>query len=442
MTALGELQQLLHTIETRRGTLDRIRQHWEGRSPAAFLSKESRDALEDRVSRLSVNFPALAVRSMADRLKLRGFRTGGAQGLDDRAGRLMRQTDLHNVAELVHTDRQLYGAAYCTVWTTADGTRPVTLADSPFTAAAAIDPATGETTAAVRTWRTRGQAHAALFTPDTVRRYVADVADGGDILTATTWREAVGQSVDNVLGVVPVVPFIRRAHSADYAGTSAVADILDLSDAVAKALADAMVNSEYYAKPRRWATGLEIEEDADGNPVDPFGPSRFLQSESPDTKFGQLQPAAPTGQTDLVATLTQQIGALMGLPPHYLGLHGDQPANADSVRAAEAQLVSAAYSELRQLSHPWATVGALLLAIDSETDPDDYDVATEFESPEIKTPSQAADAAVKLRDIGVPLRNLLSHPLDYEPHEVDAIMSEHDRVAVQQAALNLGRMTP
>lgn len=440
MATPDTLADLLGTLENRRGKLHRLRQHWNGESPAAFLSKDSRDALDDRVARLSVNFPALVVRSMADRLKLRGFRHAGQQGTDETAGRLMRQTDLHNVAELVHTDRQLYGAAYCTVWTTADGSRPVALADSPWSAAAKIDPATGETLAAVRTWVAGKSAYAVLFTPDTVRRYTADVADGGTITEATNWAESKGD--DNPLGVVPVVPFIRRAHSDDYTGTSAVADILDLTDAVSKALADAMVVSEYYAKPRRWATGLEIEEDEDGNPVDPFGSGRFLQSESPETKFGQLTASAPTGQTDLVATLTQNIGALTGLPPHYLGLHGDQPANADSVRAAEAQLVSGAYSEQRQLSRPWADVAALLLAVASETDPSEYDVATEWESPEVKTPAQAADAAVKLRDIGVPLRHLLAHPLDYTPHEVDSIMAEHDRQAVQHAALNLGRMTP
>src|SRR5699024_5378356 len=98
------------------------------------------------------------------------------------------------------------------------------------------------------------------------------------------------------------------------------------------------VTSEYFARPRRWATGLEIEEDDDGRPIDPFGDSRLLQSEDPETKFGQLDPARLDGYNDLSAMLTQHIGALTGLPPHYLGLHGDQPANADSVRAAESQL--------------------------------------------------------------------------------------------------------
>src|SRR5699024_2838028 len=146
-------------------------------------------------------------------------------------------------------------------------------------------------------------------------------------------------------GIVPVVPFIREQSSEDVEGTSAVEDILDLTDAQAKILADAMVTSEHFARPRRWATGLEIEEDEDGNVVDPFRNETHMQSESPDTKFAYVNTADMSGHETLIATFTHHIGSLPELPPHYLGLHGDQPANADGVVAAEAQLTTAAYSD-------------------------------------------------------------------------------------------------
>src|SRR5690625_3208158 len=128
-----------------------------------------------------------------------------------------------------------------------------------------------------------------------------------------------------------------------------------------------MVTSEYFARPRRWATGLEIEEDDDGNPVDPFGESRLLQSEDPETKFGQLASTGLDGYSDLLANLTQQIGSLSGLPAHYLGLHGDQPPTADSIRAAETQLTATAYSEQRHLTGPWSEVAGWLNAINLGT---------------------------------------------------------------------------
>src|SRR5699024_12639384 len=84
--------------------------------------------------------------------------------------------------------------------------------------------------------------------------------------------------------------------------------------------------------------------------VDPFARSRLLQSEDPETNFGQLAPSTPQGQVELIATLTQQIGALTRLPAHYIGIHGDQPASAEGVRAAETQQVMAARTEIRYLT--------------------------------------------------------------------------------------------
>ena len=195
-------------------------------------------------------------------------------------------------------------------------------------------------------------------------------------------------------------------------------DLLDLTDAVAKILADALVTSEYYARPRRWATGLEIEEDEDGNIVDPFGAGRFLQSESPDTRFGQLDGSRLDGYTDMLATLTQQVGALSGLPPHYLGLHGDQPASADGIRAAEAQLTARARAEQRRTAAEWARVAWLLDAVSRGTSPELPDLrntSAAWHSPETSTPAMDADAAAKLRGIGVPLEAVLTDQLGIEP---------------------------
>src|SRR5699024_5554631 len=115
-----------------------------------------------------------------------------------------------------------------------------------------------------------------------------------------------------------------------------------------------------------------------------------------------------SGYASLIATITQQIGSLTGLPPHYLGLHGDQPANADGVRAAEAQLASAAYSDQRQLNSPWSRVAQLLSAVGNEAiDPTESNWKPVYPSPEIRTPAQAADAALKQRDIGIPLETVL-----------------------------------
>lgn len=431
--------ELSRAIDERAGKYRRIAAAWNGNSPAAFMSKKSREALDDRLSRLGVNYPRLVVNSKVDRLSVSGFVSRETGEIDAEAWQLWQRAGMISRSEQMHTDYYLFGAAYATVWGTLDG-RPAVTAGTPLSTCVQTDPATGEILASLRRLKVRDGTKAILFEPDQATVFKSTSPDY--IAGPGGWT--VESVTENPFGIVPTVPFIREQSSEDVAGTSAVEDILDLSDAQSKILSDAMVTSEHFARPRRWATGLEIEEDEEtGEIIDPFRKESHLQSESPDTKFGQFNSADLSGYENLIATITQQIGSLTGLPPHYLGLHGDQPANADGVRAAEAQLASAAYSDHRQLDTPWSRVAQLLRSVNDEgIDPAGTDAKPVYSSPEIRTPAQAADAALKLRDIGIPLETVLIETLGYSPDQAREISQVANRENISAAAGKLGRLAP
>ena len=440
-----QLAGMLARLEAKRAPLTSLRTYLRGQQPAAYLSKKSRDALDDRLKVLGVNYPGLIVSARTDRLAVTGFeRDTDDDGTPDETSahlwRLWRGAGLVALADLTHADYLGLGAAYVTVWADEAG-RPTATADNGLTMHVERDPVTLAPVRSVRRWTKGGQSHAVMIDAEHVSTWRAAGEDAP--ASAGAWTRTGEQP--NPLGILPVVPFVRRESTDDTdTGTSAVEPVLTLTDAVAKVLADALVGSEYFARPRRWATGLEIEEDDDGNPVDPFGEGRLLQSESPDTKFGQLDPSRSTGYTELVAVLTQQIGALSGLPGHYLGLMGEQPPNADSVRAAEAPLVRLALGDQRQLDPAWARVAALLDYVDNpDRDPiDPGTIRTVWESPESNTPGQAADAAAKLAGIGLPLRRILADPLGMDPETVEAVMSDVRSDRVQRAGLDLSKVLP
>lgn len=421
---MKSLQQLATTLQANRVDYGKFTKHWNNEAPASFLSKDSRAALDGKINSLGVNFPKLVVSSMVERMKLHSIKD--SSGLEHGLGNV----NIGQLSDKVHTLRALYGAAYVTTWVNDDG-EPVARADSPLNAVSDIDPATGRVRAAARFWVDGSETFAAYFTHNWAYVFKQDTVT----FPSGQWQQV--SDLRHGLGVVPIVPFIRETGVGDATlGTSAVSDILDLSSANAKALGDAMVTSEYFAKPRRWATGLELQEDEDGNIIDPFGDDRFLQSEAPDTKFGQMTGSTPDGYVGLSGLLTQQIGALSGLPPHYLGLHGDQPASADAVRASEAQLISRVADEIRDVSPRWSEVAALLHGLEQGKPvdkPNNY-VAV-WGSPETKNPGQAADVAVKLSTIGVPLRELLAMVMDWSADEVDAAVDGAASEQVRRAAL-------
>lgn len=438
------LETLGRKLDEDTGRLTTLDAYWLGTQPSAFLSPESKEALGDRLRTLTVNFPRLAVSSLAERLRVTGFRTEGPDSEPDtELWRVWRRNRLEDAADAAHTDALVYGRAFVIVWAGTTPTIPRVTVESARQVAVQVDPADRTVTAGLKRWTANGKGHAVVYEPDKITRYTseANVVEAGAI-PLTGWTAT--QTIDNPLGVVPVVPLVNRGRLLDVNGVSEMGPVLDLADAIAKLHADAMVTSEFYARPRRWVTGMEIVEDADGNPVKPFSAAldSLWLSESPETKFGQFDAARLDGYGDLIATLTQEVGALTGLPPHYLGLNGDQPASADAIRSAEASLVARAQAKSRTFGQAWSDVARLILAVRDGTDPNALDVEAVWANPETRTPAQSADAAAKLAGIGVPLSVVLSEQMGYSPAMVQRVREGRRAEALDATGTDLTALLP
>lgn len=438
MTYLDTVKLLSEKLDTQSPVLRRLDAYWAGSQPAAYLAKKSKDALQGSIRQLAVNFPRLAVESLVERLNVTGFRLGDAEEADAALWREWTRNGLEDMAPEVHTDALVYGRSYVLVWADASG-RPSVSVESPLQVSMDFDPATRQPRAAMKRWRDGNVSHAVLYLPEKVLHYVHK-SWAGDGFPSTGWE--LSESLNNPFGVLPVVPFINRSRLSELEGVSEMDDLLDLTDALNKVTADALVTSEFYARPRRWATGLELEEDEDGNAINPFTneEGRMWTSEDPATKFGQFDAQGVTGYTELMATFTQMIGALSSLPPHYLGLNGDQPPSADSIRSAEASLVSRAGALQRTFGRSWALVAALMHAVMTQADPLSVQVGTLWASAETRTPAQQTDAAHKLVDMGVPLTVALSKGLDWSPEEVRGVRKALRADALDRMAVDLEDM--
>lgn len=404
--------------------------YWRGTQPAAYLSAEAREALGSNLTGLAVNFPKLTVTALAERLNVVGFRAqGDAQEPDNDLWKIWNRNRMDDGAAQAHVDALVYGRSFVMVWAGPRG--PQITVESAHQVAVRHDPVSHQVTAAFKRWAANGEAHGVLYLADEILTYrsTSNVADGA--FPTTNWE--LVERLTNPLGVVPVVPIVNRGRLMDLDGVSEMTDIMGLADALNKLSSDALVSSEFYARPRRWATGLELAEDDDGNVIQPFSDEagKLWISEDNETKFGQFDGARLDGYSDLISTVTQQIGALSGLPPHYLGLFGDQPPSADSIRSAEASLVSRAYTLQRIFGNAWEQVAALVLAVKNGIDPYDVELVTVWNSPETRTPAQAADAAVKLKTMGVPLSIVLEDTLGYSPAQIERV-----QIAQRTEALN------
>ena len=417
---LTKLMAALDEGAARRSVLE---QYAAGEQPLAFLAPEARTALGTRFGRMAVNVPRLAVNALAERLRVTGFTLAGQPSPALWAD--WQRQDLDQLAPVAHREALTLGESFVIVWADAAGCPQVTV-ESAHQVAVLRDPATRDVLAAVKRWElpdARGTA-AILYEPDLITRLHADA------LGAVSGFRTV-ETLPNPFGIVPVVP-LRNGDRLLAPAVSEFADLIPLVDAQNKLLADMLVASEYTGRPRRWATGVELIEedvlDADGNPtgetrpVNPYPEgSRMMVNEAPDGRFGQLDAADLSSYEGAVRVLQAQISAVSGLPPHMLGVHGDQPASADALRASEAGLTARAEARQATFGRSWEQVARLMVATRTGADPRTLDVRVQWADAATRSVAQEADAVVKLFAAGLLPASYALRRLGYTDADVAAM---------------------
>lgn len=419
-----DLTKDLQLIDENTARYAGLNQYASGEQPLTFLAPEIRTALDNRLSRVSVNVPGLLVSSLVERLRVVGFE--GVNFWPD-----WKRNDLDQLAPVAHREALVLGDSFVIVWARPDGS-PLITVESAEQMAAVTDPATREILRAVKRWETPEGTHAVHYLPDRIVHYKSPNPG------ATTTGFRVVETVANPLGVPPVVR-LRNGGRLLAAGVSEMADVLPLTDAVTKLATDMLVASEYSARPRRWATGLELEEDPDtGDAVNPVGDDdRMMINEAPDGKFGQLPAGDLAAYEQAIGVVMRMISAVSGLPEHMLGIGGDNPTSADSIRASEAALTARAEAKQLQFGKAWEQVARLAVAVRNDTDPASVEVAVKWADPTTRSVAQEADAVVKLFAAGLIPSSVALARLGYSPDEIEGIRTARRAEALDKTGADL-----
>jgi hypothetical protein len=413
---LVELLQALDAPQHRYTQLDR---YATGRQPLAYLSPEAKIALP-ALNRIVSNIPGLAVTSLAERLRITGFK-----GADVWADWLAN--DLDQTSQVLHREALTFGDAYVICWARADGS-PLVTVESAKQVAAIRDAATREITSAVKRWTTKTTSEAWVYLPDRLEHWRANTTG------AAAPAFDLVETVDNPLGVVPVVGFRNQADILG-CGRSEIDDLVPLVDGLNATLAGLAVAQEYTARPRRWATGIELVErpklDDDGNVVMEDGEpvmetvnpipegARAMLSESAEAKFGQLDGANLQGYENAVNIWLGQIMAVSALPAHFVGITTENPSSADALRASEASLTARAEARQAVFGRSWERVAKLMVAVRDGADVDSVDVNVQWCDPSSRSAAADADAVTKLVSAGILSKSGALRRLGYSEDEIE-----------------------
>lgn len=421
------VKTLFGILDERKHVLTELDKYYAGAQDLAFLSPEARNAVGSRFGRIGVNIPRLAVNALNERLRVTGFRRDGEP--DAALWRSWIGNDLDQRSTLVHREALVLGRSYVTVWARPDGSPNVSV-ESAHQVAVERDPGTREVIRAVKRWDTATTTEAVIYERDVVRRLRAESV--GALHGFRTVEE-----LNNPLGWVPVIEFANSDRLLTE-GVSELADVIPLVDALNKVLADMLVGSEFYARPRRWATGIELEEDEDGNAINPYPEgNRMMVAEDPAAKFGQLPGSDLASYKSAVEVLVSSIMAVSSLPSHYVGVLSTQPPSADSLRASEASLTAKAEARQHTFGRSWEQVARLMHAVSTGADPDTVDVSVTWADPSTRSVAQEADAVTKLFQAGLIPASYALKRLGYADHEIDAIRTARRAEALDRVGTSI-----
>lgn len=388
-------------------------EHWayyDNEQPLRYVAKILQEQ-SDRFPPLRVNWSALPLDALGERVEWQGWRISGQDSPDDDLTAVWDENDLAALQVENTTASMVAEQAYWMVGPPIDDV-PVVTTEYGDQVAVEIDPVTGQTVAAVKVWASDTEAKvydmATLYLPGRVITY--EQGEKVEESAAPGWTK--GTEDEQGSSLVPVVPVFNRRRR--WRGYSELRDLIPLVDAVNQTATNMLAGMEHHALPRRWAIGLSKDDftDAEGKPLNAWqiaagafwGIPRAeddtgLLGEEAQPKVGQFSAADMQNFHGTLRTLGLIASSLAALDPRLFGVATDNPVSADAIRASENRLIKRAERQALVRTRPCRQVGRLALASVGR-DPKTK-VEPIWRNPATPTLAAQADYAQKLLSEGV-----------------------------------------
>lgn len=355
-----------------------------------------------------VGYPRLYVDSITERLKLEGFRLGGADEADTDLQAWWDYNDLDVQSVLGFSESLVLGSSYITIaapnpqidlnW---DPTVPKIQVESANTLYAIVDPNTRQVAQAVRVvMGAKGTPQAGQIQYVTLYTPMQTIA----------WPYINGQAqapitIPHNLGVVPVVPVPNLTLLSDVYGTSEITpELQSVTDAAARILMDMQGAAELMAVPQRLLFGVKPQDigvdPATGQSQYDAYMARILAFADPEGKAFQFAAAELRNFGDALDQLDRKAAAYTGLPPQYLSFSSENPASAEAIESSEARLVMKCERKARVFGGAWEQAMRIAKAVMGggmqSLTPDDFQMEAIWRDPATPTYASKAAAAAQL----------------------------------------------
>jgi hypothetical protein len=372
---------------------------------------------------LTNNYMPLVVDSVAERLRVQGFRFGDDSSADDDAGRIWRANDGASQSNMLHTESIKLGEGYWMV--TPNGDNPILTCEHPSQVIVAHAPGNRRNRlAALKKWNDDdGYTYANVYLPRGVVKYRSKEPRGQ--VDRLNWTQV--DSFSNKLGEVPLIPMPNNPSMLRGGRSDLSFGAISVQDQITKGIVDLMIGAEYVGLPQRVMLGVEPPRDpATGRVIDSAKVIRekVLYFNSPDAKLGEFGQADLKGLRSTVDSSIGDLAAQTRIPIYYFQPTSISNISADALVGFDAALVSKGKD--KEAPFGGGHVEAMRLCFKS-IDPDDpransTEGRTIWANTESRSQAQLTDAVSKEVAIGLPFEAALEK-LGYPPEEIDRILT-------------------
>ena len=425
MAAIDDVQDLAVDLVDRNASARVLQNYYDGSHPLAWVHRKASLRYKGLLAQAVSNFPLLIIDSVNDRLDIQGFRVGGDDTDRFVWSELWQGNNLDIFGSMIHQQALVTGISYASVWPDEETGKAKIRGESCYEVMHEVDPADPlRVRLAMKVWADEREKkwHLRVFYPEGIiglsAPYTVAIPEPGslpDFMMSAKWT--IDKEMDNPFGtMIPIVPFLNRPRM-DGTGFSEIGDLLPVFDRINTLTADLLMAAELAAFKIRWATGLDIPTDDDGNRVEPFDVAldRLWISENPDTKFGSFDASPLEPYAQAIDQAIQQAAAISRTPP-FLLLGKLTNLSAEALKATESGLVQKVQNRMRVFGEAWEDVVNMGLSVYGQEPSQQIEVL--WKDPENVSEGARVDALTKLSAIGLPWRAVMER-WGATPGEID-----------------------
>jgi hypothetical protein len=388
-------------LDPKKGRLGLVRRYLAGDHDKPYMPKGAKKEYEHLAERSITNWTPLISDTYAKGLFVDGYRPAKAS---DNAGpwQYWQDNGLDARQSIAHRGALDYGTSYSLILpgTVQSRRSPFWRPLSPLTSAAWYrddDDEFPEVALRRRGTTMDGTRLIELFDSKSV--YTFALPKDGD-----TW--ILSRVDDHGLGVTP---FVRFRDRLDSESTGIIRPLITIQDRVNEIVFSILIALQYAAFRQRWATGLAIPEDDDGNPVEPFQSAvdRLWVAEDPGARFGDFAQTEVSGHLGVYESSVRTMAAVAQVSPNILtGDLVNLSADALAQMEASTQRKISEYETL--FGESWESGFRLAaLAAGDRVAANDLSAQVRWRDTEARSLSQTVDALGKIAQmLSVPVEAL------------------------------------